>query len=76
MNLPKPLKTVLTVLLMYAVCVLLLHYRRDGMDWTLALLLGLALAPVALLLSWGRERLNSKAERAGLRLRERRARNQ
>ncbi|MBW5421391.1 hypothetical protein GKQ77_07395 [Streptomyces sp. BG9H] len=74
MNLPKPLKTVLTVALMYAICVLLLRYRRDGMDWTLALLLGLALAPVALLLSWGRERLNGKAQAAGQRRRERRAR--
>ncbi|MEV7192526.1 hypothetical protein AB0N81_12100 [Streptomyces sp. NPDC093510] len=72
MNLSKPLKTALALLLMYAFCVLLFRFRRDGMDWGPALLIGLVAAPLALMLSWVSERLNGKGQRAGLRWRERR----
>ncbi|MFF1375930.1 hypothetical protein [Streptomyces sp. NPDC058308] len=72
MNLSKPVKTALTVVVMYAICVPLLHYRRDGMDWGSALLVGVVVTPLALMLTWVRDRLNGKAQRAGLRWRERR----
>jgi hypothetical protein len=72
MTLPKPLKNALIVVLTYACVVLIMRYRRDGMDWGPALLIGLLVTPLALLLSWGRDRLMGKAERAGERARVRR----
>ncbi|MFI9244750.1 hypothetical protein ACIGXF_19645 [Streptomyces sp. NPDC053086] len=72
MSLPKPLKGVLIVALTYALSVLLLRYRRDGMGWTHALLIGLAVTPLALLAAAGRDRLNARARAAGERMRERR----
>ncbi|MGC5038172.1 MULTISPECIES: hypothetical protein [unclassified Streptomyces] len=72
MTLPGPLKNALIVVLTYACAVLVLRFRRDGMDWGPALLIGLVVTPLFLLLSWGRERLNGKAARAGERLRARR----
>ncbi|MFJ8469426.1 hypothetical protein [Streptomyces swartbergensis] len=72
MTLPKPLKNALIVVLAYACVVLIMRYRGDGMDWGPALLISLLVTPLALLLSWGRERLMGKAERAGERARARR----
>ncbi|WP_329343064.1 hypothetical protein OG866_42125 [Streptomyces sp. NBC_00663] len=72
MTLPKPVKNALVVVLAYACVVLIMRYRRDGMDWTPALLIGLLVTPLALLMSWGRNRLMGKAERAGRRARARR----
>ncbi|MFI1722523.1 hypothetical protein [Streptomyces sp. NPDC020489] len=72
MTVPKPLKIALLVVLTYAVIVLFMHYRREGMDWGPALLIGLLATPLALLASWGRDRLNGKAREAGLRARARR----
>ncbi|OUD01223.1 hypothetical protein CA983_21280 [Streptomyces swartbergensis] len=72
MTLPKPLKNALIVVLTYACVVLIMRYRRDGMDWGPALLIGLLVTPLALLLSWGRDRLIGKAQRAGERARARR----
>lgn len=72
MTLPKPLKNALIVVLTYAVVVLFMRYRREGMDWGPALLIGLLATPLALLMSWGRERLIGKAQRAGERARARR----
>ncbi|MFF8670110.1 hypothetical protein [Streptomyces sp. NPDC015242] len=69
---PKPLKNALIVLLTYVCVVLIMRYRRDGMDWGPALLIGLLVTPLALLLSAGRERLMAKATRAGRRARARR----
>ncbi|MEU7723204.1 hypothetical protein [Streptomyces tibetensis] len=66
------MKTTVTIVLTYVLLVLLMRYRRDGMDWGPALLIGLLATPLALLLSWGRERLNGKARRAGERARARR----
>jgi hypothetical protein len=59
------LKNALIVVLTYACVVLIMRYRRDGMDWGPALLIGLLVTPLALLLSVGRDRLMGKAERAG-----------
>ncbi|MER7479099.1 hypothetical protein ABTX60_15870 [Streptomyces sp. NPDC126510] len=72
MTLPGPLKTALIIVLTYALLVLLMRYRRDGMDWGPALLIGLLATPLALLLSWGRDRFIGKARRAGERARARR----
>ncbi|GGM16793.1 hypothetical protein GCM10010129_71220 [Streptomyces fumigatiscleroticus] len=72
MTLSKPLKNALIVVLAYACVVLMMRYRRDGMDWGPALLIGLLVTPLALLLSEGRGRLVEKARRAGERTRERR----
>ncbi|GAA2231512.1 MULTISPECIES: hypothetical protein [Streptomyces] len=72
MTVPKPLKIALFVVLAYALIVLMLRYRRDGMDWDQALLLGLLVTPLAFLLSWGRDRLMGKARGAGERARARR----
>ncbi|MFE6196062.1 hypothetical protein ACFVOP_12560 [Streptomyces sp. NPDC057840] len=69
MTLPKPLKNALIVLLTYVCVVLIMRYRRDGMDWGPALLIGLLVTPLALLLSAGRERLMAKATSAGRRTR-------
>ncbi|MFF5369794.1 hypothetical protein [Streptomyces sp. NPDC013187] len=69
MTLPKPLGTALIILLTYVFLVLLMRYRRDGMDWGPALLIGLLATPLALLVSWGRDRLMGKARRAGERAR-------
>ncbi|NUP61227.1 MAG: hypothetical protein HOW71_03520 [Nonomuraea sp.] len=72
MTLPKPVKNALLVVLAYACVVLIMRYRRDGMDWTPALLIGLLATPLVFLMSWGRDRLMGKAERAGRRARARR----
>ncbi|MDT0386261.1 hypothetical protein [Streptomyces dubilierae] len=72
MTLSKPLKNALIVLLTYVCAVLIMRYRRDGMDWGPALLIGLLITPLALLLSAGRDRLMAKATRAGERARARR----
>ncbi len=72
MKLPKPLKNALIVVLTYACVVLVMRYRRDGMDWGPALLIGLLVTPLALLWSAGRDRLTGKAARAGERVRARR----
>jgi hypothetical protein len=72
MTLSKPLKNALLVVLTYACAVLILRYRRDGMDWGPALLVSLLVTPLALLLSSGRDRLMDTARRAGARARERR----
>ncbi|MER7190767.1 hypothetical protein [Streptomyces flaveolus] len=72
MTLSKPLKNALIVVLTYACAVLILRYRRDGMDWGPALLIALLVTPLVLLLSAGRERLMGTARRAGERARERR----
>ncbi|WP_244207041.1 hypothetical protein [Streptomyces swartbergensis] len=66
------MKNALIVVLTYACVVLIMRYRRDGMDWGPALLIGLLVTPLALLLSWGRDRLIGKAQRAGERARARR----
>ncbi|WP_406005016.1 hypothetical protein OG440_01680 [Streptomyces sp. NBC_00637] len=71
MTLPKPLRTALMLVALYAVCVLFLRYRRDGMDWQPALLIGLAMTPLALLLAKGRDKLNGKTRDAGARWRDR-----
>jgi hypothetical protein len=72
MTLPKHLKNALIVVLTYVCVVLIMRYRRDGMDRGPALLIGLLVTPLALLLSWGRDRLIGKAGRAGERARARR----
>ncbi|MFE1251699.1 hypothetical protein [Streptomyces sp. NPDC058766] len=72
MTLPKPVKKALIVVLTYACVVLILRYRRDGMDWSPALLIGLLVTPLALLMSCGRRRFMGKAARAGERARARR----
>ncbi|MFJ7344397.1 hypothetical protein ACIQU3_29415 [Streptomyces sp. NPDC101110] len=72
MTLPEPLKNALFVVLAYTLIVLLLRYRGDGMDWDRALFFGLLVTPLAFLLSWGRDRLMGKAQRAGERARARR----
>ncbi|MEV5356154.1 hypothetical protein [Streptomyces sp. NPDC052693] len=72
MTLPKPLKNALIAVLAYVCVVLVMRYRRDGMDWGPALLIGLVVTPLALLWSAGRDRLMGKAARAGERTRARR----
>ncbi|MFJ8545964.1 hypothetical protein ACIRFH_28945 [Streptomyces sp. NPDC093586] len=72
MTLSRPLKNALIVVLTYTCVVLILRYRRDGMDWGPALLIALFVTPLALLLSSGRDRLMATARRAGERARERR----
>ncbi|MFD8232860.1 hypothetical protein ACFV20_13385 [Streptomyces sp. NPDC059696] len=72
MTVPKPLKTVLFVVLAYVLIVLMMRYRREGMEWDQALLMGLLVTPLAFLLSWGRDRLMGKARGAGERARARR----
>lgn len=71
MTIPRPVKVAALVVLTYAVLVLYLRYRRDGMDWEPALLIGLLATPLALLVGWGRSRLSGSARRAGERARER-----
>lgn len=65
MTLPEHVKNTLIVVLTYACVVLIMRYRRDGTDWGPALVIGLLVTPLALLLSWGRDRLIGKAGRAG-----------
>ncbi|MGV9501069.1 hypothetical protein ACWDQ0_22555 [Streptomyces sp. NPDC003642] len=72
MTLPKSLKNALIVVLTCVCVVLIMRYRRDGMDWGPALLIGLLVTPLALLLSEGRDRLMAKATSAGRRARARR----
>ncbi len=72
MSLPKPMKTALIVVLTYVCVVLMMRYRRDGMDWEPALLIALLVTPPALLLSWGRDKLMDGARRVGKRARDRR----
>ncbi|MEU4466276.1 hypothetical protein AB0G20_21700 [Streptomyces sp. NPDC024017] len=66
MTLPKHLKNALIIGLAYVCVVLIMRYRRDGMDWGPALLIGLLVTPLALLLSWGRDRLIGKEPRGHL----------
>ncbi|GGQ85186.1 hypothetical protein GCM10010261_33040 [Streptomyces pilosus] len=66
------MKIALILVLTYACSVLVMRYRRDGMDWEPALLIGLLVTPLVLLLSWGRDRLMDGARRAGERARDRR----
>jgi hypothetical protein len=45
MTLPKPVHTALIIVLTYVLLVLLMRCRRDGMDWSPALLIGLLATP-------------------------------
>jgi hypothetical protein len=46
MTLPKPVHTALIIVLTYVLLVLLMPCRRDGMDWSPVLLIGLLATPL------------------------------
>ncbi|MCS0635466.1 hypothetical protein NX801_07300 [Streptomyces sp. LP05-1] len=57
---------------LYVICVLMLRFRRDGMEWDKALLVGLAVTPLAAGLGWLRDGMLKGAPERGRRWRARR----
>ncbi|WP_189552541.1 hypothetical protein [Streptomyces lavendofoliae] len=71
MKMPKPLKIALLLLGVYVLSVLMLRFGRNGMEWDRALLIGLVMAPVVLLWSHVRDRVDEGASTRGRRWRRR-----
>lgn len=63
----KRQKNVAYALALYALVVVMIRFSADGTGWGMALLIALAVTPLALWMGWLRRRLNEQAAEWGRR---------
>ncbi|MFD6821491.1 hypothetical protein ACFWC5_14095 [Streptomyces sp. NPDC060085] len=67
MNFTKRTRNVLTAAAIYVVFVLFLRFSGSGMGWWMALAVGLVATPLALWMTWLRQRYTERAREFGRR---------